>query len=79
MSYKEDGEKLFPKNDKGEFIDGGVDFVDTWKAMEVLVDEGLIKSIGVSNFNSKQIDRLLKNGEFFDLNLEFPLKFNLNF
>ena len=64
MAYKEDGEKLFPKDDNGDFIDGGVDYVDTWKALEKLVDVGLTKSIGVSNFNAKQIDRVVANGEY---------------
>ena len=63
MSYKEDGDKLFPKDAEGNFIDGEVDYVDTWKAMEELVDAGLTRSIGISNFNRRQIDRLLENGK----------------
>lgn len=61
MSYKE-GENLFPKDDNDLFVDGGIDYIDTWKAMEELVDAGLAKSIGVSNFNRNQIDRLIDNG-----------------
>jgi len=57
MGYKE-GENLFPTDDKGNVLFSDVDYLDTWKEMEKLVDDGLCKSIGVSNFNKRQIERV---------------------
>ncbi|XP_031623205.1 aldo-keto reductase family 1 member B1-like [Contarinia nasturtii] len=50
-----------PRTPDGQYDHADVDYLDTWKAMEKLVDLGLVKSIGISNFNSQQIDRLLDN------------------
>jgi aldehyde reductase len=35
-----------------------VPIVDTWKAMEALVEKGLVKSIGISNLTQSQIDEI---------------------
>ncbi|KAJ9600545.1 hypothetical protein L9F63_026318, partial [Diploptera punctata] len=56
---KEDG-NLWPKDADGKVIKSNVDYVDTWKAMEECVKLGLTKSIGLSNFNSEQIKRVLE-------------------
>ncbi|KFQ44060.1 Aldo-keto reductase family 1 member B10, partial [Nestor notabilis] len=56
MGFKA-GEELFPADGNGMIIPSNTDFLDTWEAMEELVDVGMVKAIGVSN--CKQIDQLL--------------------
>lgn len=58
MGYKEGGD-LFPKDANDKVLFSDVDYVDTWKEMEKLVDDGLVKSIGISNFNKRQTERVL--------------------
>ncbi|CAL8072354.1 unnamed protein product [Orchesella dallaii] len=57
----QEGDALHPTNDDGILIASDVDYLDTYKEMEKLVDKGLTKSIGVSNFNKAQIERILEN------------------
>lgn len=42
--------------------------LDTWRVLEELVDEGLIKSIGVSNFNQTQLDYIIDNARIKPVN-----------
>lgn len=58
MAFKE-GDGLFPMDKDGKMLFSDADYLDTWKSMEECVKMGLVKSIGVSNFNSEQLDRLL--------------------
>jgi diketogulonate reductase-like aldo/keto reductase len=55
----QESEDGHPKDENNKLIFSDVDYVDTWKAMENCVKQGLTKSIGLSNFNSEQIQRVL--------------------
>ncbi|XP_053572215.1 rho crystallin-like [Bombina bombina] len=48
-----------PSNPDKPFVYDDVDFCSTWEALEAIKDAGLVKSIGVSNFNRRQLERLL--------------------
>ncbi|XP_046535039.1 aldo-keto reductase family 1 member C15-like isoform X1 [Equus quagga] len=53
------GDDLLPKDASGKIIFDTVDLRDTWEALEKCKDAGLTKSIGVSNFNHKQLEMIL--------------------
>lgn len=53
------GDALFPKDENGKPIFDSADLCRTWEALEKCKDAGLTKSIGVSNFNHKQLERIL--------------------
>ncbi|XP_070764351.1 aldo-keto reductase family 1 member A1-B [Enoplosus armatus] len=53
------GDVPFPKKEDGTLLYDDIDYKVTWAAMEKLVGEGLVRSIGLSNFNSRQIDDIL--------------------
>jgi len=55
----QEGGPLFPVDADGKFLYSDVDYLDSWRGMEEVSKLGLAKSIGVSNFNSEQLARLL--------------------
>ncbi|XP_034245146.1 aldo-keto reductase family 1 member B1-like [Thrips palmi] len=57
-AFKE-GPDYVPTDADGKVVFSDVDIMDTYRAMEELVRKGLVRSIGVSNFNSAQLERVL--------------------
>ncbi|XP_061722383.1 aldo-keto reductase AKR2E4-like [Cydia pomonella] len=51
----------FPIGEKANDKLADTDYLETWMGMEDAKKLGLAKSIGVSNFNSEQIDRIIAN------------------
>ncbi|XP_049738042.1 aldo-keto reductase family 1 member C1-like isoform X1 [Elephas maximus indicus] len=53
------GEELLPTDEHGKVMFDTVDLCATWEALEKCKDAGLVKSIGVSNFNHRQLEMIL--------------------
>src|SRR6185437_13864178 len=51
---------LRPLDQNNKTLNVDISVVETWKGMEDAYKLGLTKSIGVSNFNSEQLGRVLK-------------------
>ncbi|XP_055998974.1 aldo-keto reductase family 1 member B10-like [Ostrea edulis] len=59
LAYDGNDDDVFPTNEAGLWKPGEKsDLIGTWKVMEELLDLGLTKSIGVSNFSVSQIERI---------------------
>ncbi|CAG9765114.1 unnamed protein product [Ceutorhynchus assimilis] len=58
-----EGGDFYPLSQNGKVKFSNTDYIDTWKAMEVICKKGLTKSIGVSNFTIDQLQRLLQISE----------------
>lgn len=48
-----------PRREDGSICYSDTHYRDTWVAMESLVDKGLVRAIGLSNFNARQTDDIL--------------------
>lgn len=57
FAFRSDEDK-WPR-DSDDIIDN--DYLDVWREMEKLVAKGLVKHIGVSNFNAQQLQRVYDN------------------
>jgi alcohol dehydrogenase (NADP+) len=57
VAFKE--EVMFPESIDEYIALEKMPIIDTWRAMETGVEKGLIKSIGVSNFSIKKIEKLV--------------------
>jgi diketogulonate reductase-like aldo/keto reductase len=54
------GDEQDPRDERGQAIyDSGVTLVDTWRALEGLVDEGECKSIGLSDVNLEKVREIV--------------------
>ncbi|XP_067907182.1 aldo-keto reductase family 1 member D1-like isoform X2 [Heterodontus francisci] len=53
------GDVIYPRDENGKYLYHPTDLCATWEALEVCKDAGLVKSIGVSNFNRRQLEQIL--------------------
>uniref|UniRef100_A0A161MKH9 Aldose reductase-like protein n=1 Tax=Triatoma infestans TaxID=30076 RepID=A0A161MKH9_TRIIF len=69
MGFKEDGD-LFPRDENDKVLYSDTHYTETWRGMEECVKEGLTKSIGLSNFNSQQIQEILDMASIKPVNVQ---------
>ncbi len=60
MSLSELESRALPRDDQGEPMRIEVPLAETWSAMETLVQRGLVRSIGVSNFRQEHLEELAR-------------------
>ncbi|XP_038444845.1 aldo-keto reductase family 1 member D1-like [Canis lupus familiaris] len=53
------GDEIYPKDENGKWLYHKSNLCATWEALEACKDAGLVKSLGVSNFNRRQLELIL--------------------
>ncbi|XP_006861300.1 PREDICTED: 3-oxo-5-beta-steroid 4-dehydrogenase [Chrysochloris asiatica] len=53
------GDEIYPKDENGKWLYHKANLCATWEALEACKDAGLVKSLGVSNFNRRQLELIL--------------------
>ncbi|KAK2575284.1 hypothetical protein KPH14_008136 [Odynerus spinipes] len=74
----QEGEELIPRDKDGKLVLSDTDYIETWKGMEECVNQKLTRSIGISNFNSEQVARLMKSAKIIPVNNQVEISVNLN-
>lgn len=54
---------MFPRDKEGKLELANYDLIETWHVLEELVTEKKIRYIGLSNFNSKQVERIFNQAK----------------
>ncbi|XP_015109232.1 aldo-keto reductase family 1 member A1 [Diachasma alloeum] len=74
FAFEEVGDELHPTDEEGNFrMDNSTDHIKVWADMEAEVAAGRAKAIGLSNFNIKQIKRVLDHAKVPVANLQIEL------
>nr|XP_004661236.1 aldo-keto reductase family 1 member D1 [Jaculus jaculus]XP_045016595.1 aldo-keto reductase family 1 member D1 [Jaculus jaculus]XP_045016596.1 aldo-keto reductase family 1 member D1 [Jaculus jaculus]XP_045016597.1 aldo-keto reductase family 1 member D1 [Jaculus jaculus]XP_045016598.1 aldo-keto reductase family 1 member D1 [Jaculus jaculus] len=58
MAFKP-GNEIYPRDENGKWLYHKSDLCATWEALEACKEAGLVKSLGVSNFNRRQLELIL--------------------
>lgn len=73
LKYVND-ENMFPQTPEKKLdIDKTTDLEKVWQAMEKLVEKGMAKSIGISNFSTDQVERIVSIAKIKPANLQVEL------
>ncbi|KAJ5077847.1 aldo/keto reductase [Anaeramoeba ignava] len=60
---KRENLELFPRKDENTMSTVNIPLIETWHAMEKLVELGLVKSIGISNFTKEKIEEIYEKAK----------------
>ncbi|XP_011299335.1 alcohol dehydrogenase [NADP(+)] A [Fopius arisanus] len=74
----QESDDMMPMDSSGRLLLSDTDYLETWRGMEECVRQGLTRSIGLSNFNSEQIARILQVATIKPVNNQVEVTVNLN-
>ncbi|XP_015112512.1 aldo-keto reductase family 1 member A1-A [Diachasma alloeum] len=74
----QESEELMPRDSNDCLMFSDTDYLETWRGMEECVRQGLARSIGLSNFNSQQIARIMEVATIKPVNNQVEVTVNLN-